>query len=219
MDFLELSPDVGFCRIGDEAVFLDLRRDRYFRLTGEVANLLWRLVSAPNEPVEYSWSERLVRTGLLRPCSRPGSVSPTRATAIERSLVEQSDHGALSLSLVPALALAVVQVRRRLGRGELRQLVVEHRSASRLDSPLTDQAAERWAVKFLAARPLVPVRPSCLLDSLVLSRLLRRRGVAATLVFGVKLAPFAAHCWLERGGTILNDSIDNAAEFTPVLAL
>jgi hypothetical protein len=36
------------------------------------------------------------------------------------------------------------------------------------------------------------------------------------LVFGAKLNPFAAHCWVQLEDVVLNDRTDNVAVFTPV---
>ena len=70
------------------------------------------------------------------------------------------------------------------------------------------------ARRFIAARRLVPYAPNCLTDSLALVRWLGRSG--ALLVFGVKLEPFAAHCWVQFGNLLLNDRADTVTQFRPV---
>ena len=47
---------------------------------------------------------------------------------------------------------------------------------------------------------VLPRDPRCLRKSLVLTELLARRGIAATLVIGVRADPFAAHAWVEQEG-------------------
>lgn len=48
---------------------------------------------------------------------------------------------------------------------------------------------------------LLPTDSRCLVRSLVLTRLLGRRGVPSSLVIGVMAEPqFAAHAWVEHGG-------------------
>jgi hypothetical protein len=50
----------------------------------------------------------------------------------------------------------------------------------------------------------MPLDTRCLVRSLVLTRLLARRGIASTFVIGVRAKPeFAAHAWLERDGVAL----------------
>jgi hypothetical protein len=58
-----------------------------------------------------------------------------------------------------------------------------------------------------------------LLDSLALLAFLRQRGLYADLVFGVIRQPFAAHCWVQARGVVLNDRLDRVAEFTPILVI
>lgn len=51
---------------------------------------------------------------------------------------------------------------------------------------------------------LLPTDSRCLVQSLVLTRLLGRRGVPSSLVIGVLSEPqFAAHAWVEHGGAPL----------------
>jgi Transglutaminase-like superfamily len=51
---------------------------------------------------------------------------------------------------------------------------------------------------------VLPFDGRCLIRSLVLTRMLARRGIDATLVLGVRAKPeFAAHAWLEREGVAI----------------
>jgi len=59
-----------------------------------------------------------------------------------------------------------------------------------------------------------PAQP---IDAIALDDILLRRGLAATLVFGVRLTPFAAHCWLQTAETILTGTAAEARNFTPIL--
>lgn len=59
---------------------------------------------------------------------------------------------------------------------------------------------------------LLPTDSRCLMRSLVLVRLMARRGIATRLVIGVRTAPeFGAHAWVEQGGLPLLDPGDTAA--------
>ena len=46
----------------------------------------------------------------------------------------------------------------------------------------------------------------CMQRSVVTTRMLRRRGVDARLVFGYRREPFLAHAWVEVDGRVVNDS-------------
>jgi Transglutaminase-like superfamily len=47
---------------------------------------------------------------------------------------------------------------------------------------------------------VLPRDPRCLTRSLVLTALLARRGILASLVIGVRPDPFGAHAWVEHEG-------------------
>lgn len=217
MPYLRLSPDVGFCRIRGAAIFLDLKRDRYFQLTDEAEAAFAPAAARPDIPLSDAEADRLLKTGLFVPSDEPCTNVPARTAAIERSLAEDSDRVPAAWSLLPAVLIGLVRTKRTIRRGGLRRLVEEQRRAKALPCCASPSASEQLAQTFLAARRLVPIRPNCLLDSLTLVRFLRARSASADLVFGVKLQPFGAHCWVQREGTILNDSVGNASDFTPVL--
>lgn len=69
-------------------------------------------------------------------------------------------------------------------------------------------AAQRLAHLCEGAAAALWWRPSCLVRSLVLRSLLRQRGAEAVLKIGVRVldARMDAHCWIEYGGKVLNDS-------------
>jgi hypothetical protein len=68
-----------------------------------------------------------------------------------------------------------------------------------------------WMV--LRVLSILPTDSRCLIRSLVLSRLLARRGISAELVIGVRSgAEFAAHAWLEYDGRPVLPS----ADFDPI---
>jgi len=118
-------------------------------------------------------------------------------------------HSALSPASKVALALEVTRtylhVRRRVGDRDVRNVVAALR-----DEPLAGAPAPPPDVVALGRRlsratqrtlRLLPGDTRCLAQSLVLSALLARRGVASRLVIGV--APgdaFGAHAWVELPG-------------------
>jgi hypothetical protein len=63
------------------------------------------------------------------------------------------------------------------------------------------EAARLWRLADAVARR-APRRPTCLAQALAVGWLLRRRGIATTLRFGVRRQEgvFAAHAWLECAG-------------------
>lgn len=79
-----------------------------------------------------------------------------------------------------------------------------------------DAEAVTIASDFLKVRRLIAYPTNCLTDSLALLSFLKTQGRSADLIFGAKLDPFAAHCWLQQGGILLNDRLERIASFTPV---
>ena len=56
---------------------------------------------------------------------------------------------------------------------------------------------------------VLPADARCLIRSLVLMSLLAQRGIASSVVIGVKSEPeFGAHAWVESGGTPLLPPIE-----------
>lgn len=56
---------------------------------------------------------------------------------------------------------------------------------------------------------VLPGDTRCLMRSLVLTRLLSRRGMQSTLVIGARVAPdFGAHAWVEIGGRAVPPDAD-----------
>jgi hypothetical protein len=38
-------------------------------------------------------------------------------------------------------------------------------------------------------------------------------------VFGVREAPFTAHCWVQDGAVVLNDHLENVDLYTPIMTV
>jgi hypothetical protein len=59
----------------------------------------------------------------------------------------------------------------------------------------------------------------CLFDSLALIHFLARFGVFPDWVFGVNPDPFEAHCWVQSGNVVLNDTVQRVSAFTPIMCV
>lgn len=100
---------------------------------------------------------------------------------------------------------AYVHARRVLRRAPIESVVAELRSQRSDRSPpsplgsLDEARRLGWAVT--RALALLPGDTRCLARSLVLTRLLARRGIPAKLVIGARAEPaFLAHAWVEHDG-------------------
>ncbi|MFO7260512.1 MAG: lasso peptide biosynthesis B2 protein [bacterium] len=97
-----------------------------------------------------------------------------------------------------------------LGRAEPEP---ERRAPSREDRRIAEAVA--WAVT-RAARYGV-FRPQCLVRSMAIQRMLRRRGITASRInVGVRRrnGEFEAHAWIELDGVVIGDSRQHVQTFT-----
>jgi hypothetical protein len=86
----------------------------------------------------------------------------------------------------------------------------------RAEADLTAVSIRLGAIVQTALRR-IPFDTRCLVRSLVLTRLLARRGIQATFVLGVRANPeFAAHAWLERDGVALLPTTSEFERLTQV---
>lgn len=162
----------------------------------------------------------LGRSGTVRARDpEPTNVLKERVTvpvALDCSLSsEDTDAAAGPWRIAAILALTLAKLRLQ----SLHAILSEH-ACRRIACSGNDTApALAQAAAFAASRSLAPFARNCLHDSLALDRWLTARGLPAMLVFGVKLDPFEAHCWLQVRDAILNDSYDHVSRFTPILAV
>jgi hypothetical protein len=217
-------PDhLSFCEVDGRTIFLDLRRDRYIELdprTRSMLNDVRELTGAAEEAPPGA--EQLRRLGLIFPVEGPTRIAAAGTTVPARSLLDDpARSGRPAWPLLPQILPILRRSRRSLTRDGLEMVVNEVRLRNLGPPGPATSVAELGAAaeRFRAARRLIPMATNCLLDSLSLSSFLSRRGFKADLVFGVKLDPFTAHCWLQTSDAIVNDGADTVTAFTPVLVV
>src|ERR1700733_9553062 len=109
---------------------------------------------------------------------------------------------------------AYMQSRCALRRAPIETVVASLRSRSPSATPPdADSLKEAKSLGWVVARLLAhfPGDTRCLARSLVLTRLLARRGIHAKLVIGARTAPeFLAHAWVEHDGHPVLDPGDDS---------
>jgi hypothetical protein len=125
-------------------------------------------------------------------------IAPARLPA-DRPL-RQRERGRLAVEILIGYAVT----RRELARAEIETVVGRLRSEPR---PAPDPGAgslteaRRLGQAVSRTLALAPGDTRCLVRSLVLTRMLARRGIAGTLVIGARTDPeFLAHAWVEHAG-------------------
>lgn len=216
MMHLRLPDHLGVCEVDDRILMLDLRRDRYFELDPGTACAVRRWRDGADGRAKDSALARLLDRGMLIPAEPLRTSAPVPCAVPHRNLMNCPEPFRKAWPFLPEIAETLWRVRRRLKRHGLEGAVGHvrlHKSCAARTNPLPDLAL------FRTARLLIPIAPNCLTDSLALSAFLSRRDISFKLVFGVKLDPFAAHCWLQNDDAILNDAADSVAAFTPILVV
>ncbi|BBB14052.1 lasso peptide biosynthesis B2 protein [Sphingopyxis sp. FD7] len=211
----QLAPGTGFCEAGGELVFLDLTRDKYLAMRGEDRAAFDRL--RIGEANDSDAMTRLVATGFITRSDRPGTIEPTQINVPCRDLASEPDPG-FSPLMALAAARSLSWARRAMRPGHIAATIAalaREKAALSSDSGTAADLAGRYA----ACRWIVPIAPRCLIDALALDRILLARGQHAALVFGVRLAPFAAHCWLQTKDCVLTGTAADANNYTPILAV
>lgn len=205
---------VAFCRYAGEPVFLDEARNRYFLLKPAERDLFVHAAGGGTlTPVEL---ERLVERGVVQADSERGEpLHETEAEPAAASVVEDCGPDAMPAS-TRAVAASLARMVWRKRTKSFRALLDDMRSLKRPGYPLDLDRACSLAKGFNRARANVPVKPVCLPDSMALMSFLARHRVGANLVIGVRLNPFGAHCWVQAGDLLLNETTDMAARYQPI---
>ena len=216
MSRLRLRENVFMARADGLLIFLDLGGDRYFALNSELSSRLQSTIDGNGEGADEDIVRRLRQARAIAEPQAGGRVFvPTQIQAPRREL-ESARGGCLG-----ALSAAACRWRaeRALHCLHLADIVKRRRQERMrgIGQAANEQELIQAASVFAAARALRGARDACLKEALALLYYLGRPGRAADWVFAVKGAPFAAHCWIQLGDTVLNDKIENVRAYTPIM--
>lgn len=208
-------------------IFLDTRNDRYFRLSSKMDRTFLAYVNG-KETSEADLAT-LVEHNILAKVATAGTSEPTvrvdhpTYSVMERSRCSEQFGLGTILDVFTIVGLTRLQLARH-SLGRTLSAVTAYRD-SRTSPPagiLTETEAQRLlhtAAAFWLVRPYVPIEPRCLLDSLAMVRFLAKRGLHASLIFGVTGNPFSAHAWVQVANVVLTDSVGNVTAHTPIRAM
>ncbi len=203
------------------SIFLDLARDRYFALPADLEAAFRQAVESPcDSTIAPDEVERLIRAGVLEAADEgqmPAHPAPIVAPAADRVSVAYPSKASLMLLVQVVLAqlMASLMVRIVPMRVIARHLKRLNTGESRDGGDVN--ATDRLAAAFRRASVLIRVEGNCLPRTLAFVWLARRRRCDANLVIGVRINPFSAHCWAQAGNVVLNDRLDRAILFKPIL--
>jgi hypothetical protein len=193
---LSRSGPVYACRDGDHVVALDLGSGRYF--------------AAPAAQVLGAAGRRIDRLTFSEAAAPSLELSPESLNGLA------TDAGCcVRFSVAVAKAAALLRLRSLeaiVARVRRRKPAEPRRSSG--DGPGCDELAALFA----RLRPfLFTGHDRCLFESLALLEFLATYGHHPQWVFGVRARPFAAHCWVQHGSIVLNDTLEHVSGFTPIM--
>jgi hypothetical protein len=217
---LRLRQDLHCCVSGGRTIFLDVETDRYFCLSPSRDEVFQRFLAGESGLTGLGLfvdlgilveGQALEGSGCVEawamPCSElaPDSGSPPGLAMSVRALLAR---------LVAAGAL------RRRGFADVCRGIVARRAASGPEASTVNELSLRVLARALSQTDLIFGRTKrCLPRSLAFMALCHSCRVYPKLVIGVRTHPFAAHCWVQLGDRVLNDTIDNVRIFSPIMAL
>ncbi|MGN6620308.1 MAG: lasso peptide biosynthesis B2 protein [Sphingomonas sp.] len=210
-------PDMALAVVHGHAIFLDCALDRYFALSPVENDALLRML-ADEQISDRARRALTAATGIeasaqsFRSLLAPHSMS----ALVNRPAADDRIGWAVRLSAVRHL----IGARLLIGFGGLRAALVKvahtkavpvHSSAAMEDRRDRIVSAHDWLSGHATTHD------ACLLRSLALARHLRSAACPAQLVIAVRAEPFSAHCWVQSGDRLLNEEVDHAASFEPIL--
>lgn len=218
---------VHACFAANRTIFLDMKRGTYFGLDPKQTELLRHALDDPSEAEDAapSVAAELIGMGLLTTSySASKTFLPPNASAPETSLLPLVDDppkisAARVVRFIATCCTVVLRLKLRPLQHSLSHLAGrKSRSTYRASSDL--EKARDLTRTFLHLRPfLYAARNRCLLDSLALAEFLASYGIRATCTFGVRANPFEAHCWVQIGGHVVNETPEMAQRYAPILCV
>ncbi len=211
-----LTPYAYAAVCGDDLVLLDVRRDSYFCLPQAGQGLDLAVGDRRLGRMDPDLAGDLAAAGLVEaggPVSRQMAWAPPTVDLLSHSLPKPSVSEIASLAA--SLATMALNYRRRSFAELLAKAQERH---MRVGSEAADpEIGMRAALAFRTLLPWSPVQGACLFQAFLLLDYLGRRGQIADWVFGVRTWPFSAHCWLQSGVAVLNDTVDRVRAYQPIL--
>jgi hypothetical protein len=224
------------CAVDDQVVVLDLKRDRYLSLdTGSSALLRPHVNLLASRQGFLEGDEqsplgkvlfRLCANGILCAAGTPAAAAEPRCPLIcpQSEIAPRAPLGerACSHDLLRYIA-SVMSAKWALRVYPLHRIVLSERRKKVTQGgacAVFDMArAGRLCGIYSRLRVIATGPTQCLFDALALRLFLSKYELFPDWIFGVRLNPFAAHCWLQHGDTLVNDSLDSVRRFTPIMAV
>lgn len=204
-----IRPGLSYCLCEGRPIFLDIDSGRYSTLPEALCAPFSALLSGEDE-IAVTAIERLQALGVIKKgVPTPAAIellpAPTHQLAATRGELWPITAGI-------AQTVAAYHVR----HVPLRKLLETEAGRRASNRSAADWDLGRLRGDFDRIASLVGEADACFPRSLAFRRLALRHGYRPAMVLGVKIDPFAAHCWVQSGSRVDNDSIERVRLFTPI---
>ena len=217
-----LRKDLSYCRVGDQLVFMDIGSDRYFQIPHRFEQIFLAHVNG-FEDLDSGISYLIERSILVEQTKRAVDSRPDIQPAVRSAM--EAPHNPQRLRVRELIEVFAIVLRTRFDmKTSTLSRILDRLSAERYlraaqampPANLSEHHIANAVAAFRRGRLYVPIEMCCLLDSMAMTRFLLRRRIHAHVVFGIALDPFSAHCWVQVGDLVLNDSVGNVHSHTPI---
>lgn len=230
-----LAQHVHLCVTNEHVVLLDLKRDKYLgvgprQMPALASNVKGWPIAVPDAGTTHADGllEKMLANGMLTTDAAQGKEAvPAHMPRPEAVLIEEDfdRRPRVSFMQLAGFVRASIGSRLALRWRSIEDVIIRvqrrKQGAASGASGFDFAAARAHVDAFLYLQPLLfGARDDlCLPNSLALVNFLARRGFHPTWVFGVQTAPFAAHCWVQAGDVVINDTPDHVRRYAPILTV
>jgi hypothetical protein len=208
------------CNVAGRTVFLDAATGRYFCLPPRREPAFAALLSGGADKADIDWFQN---RGFLteRSTKLVGGADDTPLVKAPVEAIVPAEHAGSGLifRVVLTRALVLAKLRTQAFPAIYAELRRDDCRPDRVAEQDIYPAAAKIAAAFRDTDVFFGRTDQCLPRSIAFFHMCRRAGLRPSLVIGVRINPFTAHCWVQADALVLNDTVDQVRVFTPILAI
>ncbi|CAM8668275.1 lasso peptide biosynthesis B2 protein [Sphingobium cupriresistens] len=213
-----LRPGLAYCLTGGQAVFMDLTADRYFALSSAKTAAFSACLSEDPSPEVDTAMRYFMDAGIL-------VAGVADATSAALPIIElpardgpiQEDGSVRPRALMSAMTILLFTRFKQIYRPKaLFALGLEARWWKFGGTSSGGVHLRDLLETMSCAERLLPLRLNCVSRTRALKHFLARYGLDTDMIVAVRLHPFSAHCWLQSGDMVLNDTLEGIAPYTVI---
>ena len=214
-----LREQLHWCNCGGCVVFLDVRSGRYFCLAGASNEAFLRLSIDGIEPGDCEHLKLLVDRGLL--VADDAVAIPPPASLAEPARTDLLSGTPMRPRLHQLLRAIAAELRFAWLLRSRPFIAILEAAGGDIRSPPRDamRCAREIAAASATAALLTGATDRCLVRALAVHSTCRSHGLRSSLVFGIRMNPFAAHCWVQFGAAVLVGEFEQVRLYTPIMVI